>query len=84
MCLYVVTFCPRYEDQRDGDSQARLCKDLDRFDMIVQAWEYEKRDKRGAYLQQFFDSTMTYFKTPLILSWQKHLLEHREKHFAEA
>ena len=74
----------RYEDQREGDEVAKLVKDLDKFDMIVQAWEYEKRDKKGAYLQQFFDSTKTSFKTPLVKMWQEHLLEHREKHFAEA
>ena len=74
----------RYEDQKEGDEVAKLVKDLDKFDMIVQAWEYEKRDKKGAYLQQFFDSTKTSFKTPLVKMWQEHLLEHREKHFAEA
>jgi hypothetical protein len=52
--------------------------------MIVQAWEYEKRDRRGAYLQQFFDSTSNFFSTPLVLRWQQHLLQHREQHFAEA
>jgi len=74
----------RYEDQREGDIPARLTKDLDKFDMIVQAWEYEKRDKRGAYLQQFFDSTEKAFSTPIVSKWQKHLLQHRQQHFAEA
>ena len=76
------------EDQfpsvHEVDDVAKLVKDLDKFDMIVQAWEYEKRDKKGAYLQQFFDSTMTVFGTPLVKLWQQHLLQHREKHFAEA
>ena len=74
----------RYEDQRKGDMSARLVKDLDKYDMILQAWEYEKRDKKGAYLQQFFDSTSTVFKTIPIKKWQQDLLSFREKHFAEA
>jgi len=74
----------RYEEQEEGDRSARVAKDLDRFDMVVQAWEYEKRDKRGAYLQQFFDSTMAAFATPLVRAWHAHLLQHRQDHFAEA
>jgi len=74
----------RYEEQREGDWPARLTKDLDKFDMIVQAWEYEKRDRRGGYLQQFFDSTISVFTTPTVTRWQKHLLEHRGKYFIEA
>jgi 5'-deoxynucleotidase YfbR-like HD superfamily hydrolase len=30
----------RYEDQRKGDMSARLVKGLDKYDMILQAWEY--------------------------------------------
>ena len=74
----------RYEDQKAGDEAARLVKDLDKFDMILQAWEYEKRDKKGRYLQQFFDSTATVFKTVPIKKWQKELLVVRENHFAES
>ena len=74
----------RYEEQRQGDIAARLVKDLDKFDMILQAWEYEKRDKKGSYLQQFFDSTSTKFTTTPVKKWQQDLLLYREKHFAEA
>jgi len=74
----------RYEEQREGDIAARLVKDLDKFDMILQAWEYEKRDKKGSYLQQFFDSTSTVFTTIPVKKWQQDLLSFREKHFAEA
>lgn len=37
-----------------GDLNA-ITKDYDKFDMI-QAFEYEKKEKRGKFLQQFFDS----------------------------
>ena len=32
-------------------------KDLDRFEMITQAFQYEKREKKPGLLQEFFDST---------------------------
>jgi len=51
--------------------------------MILQAWEYEKRDKKGKYLQQFFDSTMTKFSTVPVKKWQQELLNKRDAHFAE-
>ena len=73
----------RYEDQEVGDKAAKLVKDLDKFDMILQAWEYEKRDKKGKYLQQFFDSTMTKFATVPVKKWQQELLNKRDAHFAE-
>merc|ERR1712111_209457 len=73
----------RYEDQKPEDKHAQLVKDLDKFDMILQAWEYEKRDKKGKYLQQFFDSTMTKFATVPVKKWQQELLNKRDVHFAE-
>jgi len=74
----------RYEDQKPEDKHAQLVKDLDKFDMILQAWQYERRDKKGKYLQQFFDSTLTKIKTVPVKSWHQELLETREKHFEES
>ena len=74
----------RYENQKPGDLEAKLVKDLDKFNMILQAWEYEKRDKRGKYLQQFFDSTATVFKTVPALKWQRELLAARDNHPEES
>ena len=74
----------RYENQEAGDQEARLVKDLDKFDMILQAWEYEKRDRRGKYLQQFFDSTASVFTTVPALKWQRELLAAREKFSEES
>ena len=74
----------RYEDQKPGDVEAKLVKDLDKFDMILQALEYEKRDKKGKYLQQFFDSTATVFQTESGIKWQKELLLIREKYFEDS
>ena len=74
----------RYEDQRAEDHEAHLVKDLDKFEMILQAWQYEARDKKGKYLQQFFDSTMDKFKTVPVIKWHRELLAAREKHFTES
>ena len=65
----------RYENQAEGDKEAHLTKDLDRFDMVVQAMEYEENKMpKGAkpnFLQDFFDSTENYFKNDTIRSWDK-------------
>jgi len=74
----------RYEVAKEGDNEAQIIKDLDKFDMILQAWEYEKRDKKGHYLQQFFDSTASVFKTVPVLRWQQNLLSTREGNLVEA
>lgn len=37
--------------------EAKAVKDLDRFDMILQAFEYEKDMKKPYFLQEFFDNT---------------------------
>ncbi len=68
----------RYENQVDGDEDARLTKDLDKFDMILQAFEYEEAEKnRGKFLQEFFDSTKGVFKTEIVRNLVKVLHEQR-------
>lgn len=32
-------------------------KDLDKLDMVMQAYEYEQLEERPKFLQEFFDST---------------------------
>ena len=44
-----------YEEQ--SSPEACYVKDLDRFDMILQAFEYEQADNTPGKLQEFFDST---------------------------
>ncbi|PSN43630.1 HD domain-containing protein 2 [Blattella germanica] len=55
-----------YEEQRTPE--AKLVKELDRFDMILQAFEYEKLENRPHDLQEFFDSTEGKFSHPLVKS----------------
>ena len=73
----------RYEQQSPEDKEARLTKDLDRFDMVVQAMEYEENKvPKGAnanFLQDFFDSTENYFKNDMVCLWDKKLRDMRNK-----
>ena len=73
----------RYEQQSPEDKEARLTKDLDRFDMVVQAMEYEENKvPKGAnanFLQDFFDSTENYFKNDTVCLWDKKLRDMRNK-----
>ena len=73
----------RYERQAKDDKEAHLTKDLDRFDMVVQAMEYEEKKRpKGAninFLQDFFDSTENYFRHINIRSWDKTLRQLRKQ-----
>lgn len=46
--------------------EAKFVKDLDRFDMIFTALNYEKRDNTPGKLQEFFDSTEGKFEHPFV------------------
>ena len=71
----------RYEEQHPGDKAAHLTKDLDKFDMIMQAMEYEEKSKKGNYLQDFFDSTKDVFRHDRVQAWDEKLRKDREKLF---
>lgn len=43
-------------------------KELDNFDMILEAFSYEKAHNQPGHLQEFFDSTKEKFSHPLVLS----------------
>lgn len=68
----------RYEEQHPDDPQAQLTKDLDKFDMIMQAFEYEERSKKGPFLQDFFDSTKNVLKDPQVKAWDDRLRKLRQ------
>lgn len=55
-----------YEYEKGETAEARFVKDLDRLDMMMQAFEYEKRDESPKRLQEFFDSTEGKFQHPFI------------------
>ncbi|KAJ3184966.1 hypothetical protein HDU87_002532 [Geranomyces variabilis] len=58
--------------------EALYCKDLDKFEMIVQAVEYEKRHE-DKNLDAFFESTDGKFGHPTVQSWVEALYKEREE-----
>lgn len=64
-----------YESQSTPD--AILVKELDRFDMICQAFEYEELQQKPYKLQEFFDAVEGKFKHPDVTRWVADLMEKR-------
>ncbi|CAG9135213.1 hypothetical protein JYU34_003329 [Plutella xylostella] len=66
-----------YENQ--SSPEANFAKDLDRYDMILQAFEYEKRENKPNKLQEFFTATEGKFKHPFIQGLVQELYSQREE-----
>lgn len=64
-----------YENQ--STPEAKFVKDVDRFEMILQAFEYESEENRTKELQQFYDSTHGKFCHPLVQGWVEELYKQR-------
>ncbi|XP_060565201.1 5'-deoxynucleotidase HDDC2-like [Ruditapes philippinarum] len=56
-----------YEEEKTAE--AKFVKDLDKFDMIFQAYEYEQLENKPGFLQEFFDSTEGKFRTETVQTW---------------
>ena len=56
--------------------EAKLCKDIDKYEMIQQCYEYEKT--HGKKMQSFYDSTMNKFQHPEVITLSKELYAKRE------
>ncbi|KAI0218879.1 HD domain-containing protein 2 [Lamellibrachia satsuma] len=67
-----------YEDQ--ATPEACFVKDLDRFDMVLQAYEYEVHNERAGQLQDFFNSTQGKFQHPTVRDWVQELYMLRQQH----
>lgn len=66
MCqLYIDPSFQEYEENQTPES--KFVKDLDRLDMLLQAFEYEKRDNCPQLHQEFFDSTEGKFNHPFVV-----------------
>lgn len=63
------------EYEKCETNEAKLVKDFDKFEMIVQAVEYEKREKKR--LDTFFESTRGKFRHPMVKAWVEKLYEER-------
>ncbi|OSX74361.1 hypothetical protein BU14_0292s0004 [Porphyra umbilicalis] len=72
-----------WEEYEAGETEAaRLVKDVDKYEMIVQAYEYE--GSTGTDLSPFFDSTAGKFRTPTVQAWVKPLYAARAARRAAA
>ncbi|XP_072512688.1 5'-deoxynucleotidase HDDC2 [Salminus brasiliensis] len=71
-----------YETQ--SSSEAKLVKEFDQLEMILQAHEYEELEGRPGRLQEFFTSTEGRFRHPEVLALVKSLNEERARHMARA
>ncbi|KAF5400476.1 HD domain containing protein 2 [Paragonimus heterotremus] len=58
--------------------EARLCKDFDKFEMLLQAFEYEQECGAPKKLEEFFSSTLGCFSTPTVKSWVEDLNVRRQ------
>ncbi|XP_065819609.1 HD domain-containing protein 2 [Labrus bergylta] len=67
-----------YETQ--GSPEARLVKEFDLLEMILQAHEYEELEGTPGRLQEFFDSTEGRFQHPDVLELLSSLNAERECH----
>ncbi|GCB71303.1 5'-deoxynucleotidase HDDC2 isoform X2 [Scyliorhinus torazame] len=61
----VLGLWEEYENQ--SSAEAKYVKELDRFEMIMQAFEYEQLEQKPGRLQEFYDSTKGNFHHPEIL-----------------
>ncbi|XP_069743028.1 5'-deoxynucleotidase HDDC2 isoform X2 [Narcine bancroftii] len=61
----ILELWQEYENQ--SSSEAKYVKELDQFEMIVQAFEYEELEETPGHLQEFYDSTKGKFHHPEIL-----------------
>lgn len=73
LCLY-------HEYESQASVEAIFVKDCDRYDMIQQAFEYEKRDASPLKYQEFFNSTKGKFKCDFFIKLVNELNRQREKY----
>ncbi|VDN16446.1 unnamed protein product [Dibothriocephalus latus] len=73
----LVDLLKEYDSQLTPE--AVVCKDLDKFEMILQAFEYETEAGHPGWLEEFFKSTENVFKTPCVKEWVSALREARAK-----
>lgn len=64
------------EYENGTSKEAEIAKNLDKFEMIIQADEYEQT--QGARLDRFFESTKDSFTHPEVLEWNKALRNDRD------
>lgn len=68
------------EYENISSPEARYVKDIDKFEMLVQCFEYEKRTKGSIDLSQFW-SAVESIKTDEVKCWTQDLIKRRESFF---
>ncbi|VEU44259.1 unnamed protein product [Pseudo-nitzschia multistriata] len=67
-----------WKEYEEGTShEARLVKDMDKLEMILQALEYENDGENEHSLDGFFDSTRDKWRTPIGAAWGKEIESRR-------
>lgn len=79
---YIYELYKEYESKET--KEAKFVKELDRFDMILQAYEYEKQENKPGIMQEFFDNTKGKFAHPLIKSMADELDKRRANNESSA
>uniref|UniRef100_A0AAZ1X3S8 5'-deoxynucleotidase HDDC2 n=1 Tax=Oreochromis aureus TaxID=47969 RepID=A0AAZ1X3S8_OREAU len=74
----VYALWDEYETQ--SSAEARLVKQFDQLEMILQAHEYEELEGTPGRLQEFFDSTAGRFHHPDVLQLVSSMNKERESH----
>ncbi|XP_004542066.2 5'-deoxynucleotidase HDDC2 [Maylandia zebra] len=74
----IYTLWEEYETQ--SSAEARLVKQFDQLEMILQAHEYEELEGTPGRLQEFFDSTAGRFHHPDVLQLVSSMNKDRESH----
>eukprot|EP00531_Pseudo-nitzschia_arenysensis_P011425 CAMPEP_0116142930 /NCGR_PEP_ID=MMETSP0329-20121206/15174_1 /TAXON_ID=697910 /ORGANISM="Pseudo-nitzschia arenysensis, Strain B593" /LENGTH=209 /DNA_ID=CAMNT_0003638205 /DNA_START=234 /DNA_END=863 /DNA_ORIENTATION=- len=59
--------------------EAKLVKDMDKLEMILQALEYESDGENEESLDGFFDSTRGKWRTPIGAAWGEEIEKRRKK-----
>eukprot|EP01135_Chromosphaera_perkinsii_P009755 Nk52_evm20s1869 gene=Nk52_evmTU20s1869 len=62
------------EYEQNTTPESKFVKDLDKFEMILQAYEYEQAENRHGELESFFASTKGKFQHPAVMKWVEELM----------
>lgn len=69
-----------WKEYEEGTStEAKLLKDLDKIEMILQAQEYEAEGSSTKSLDQFFSSTEGKWRTDIGRAWAMEIVSRRKK-----
>eukprot|EP00956_Cyclotella_meneghiniana_P031750 scaffold84425_cov53-Cyclotella_meneghiniana.AAC.1 len=68
-----------WKEYDDGSTEeAKLLKDLDKIEMILQAQEYEEEGRHEKSLDQFFTSTAGKWRTEIGKTWAEEIVRRRK------